>query len=165
MIAAAARRTIENEELLELMPHRGKMLLISRIIEYDINARFLCSQYDVTESCLFYDPALEGVPAYACFEFMAQAVSALSGITGKYNNLPPMIGFILSVTSLKITRPLFKPGDVIQITVNEEQKLDNVSVFKCEAVVGNIEAVRTKLMVMDIEDPKEFFPEQSGAKE
>jgi predicted hotdog family 3-hydroxylacyl-ACP dehydratase len=157
MIAIAERRTIENEELLELLPHRGKMLLISRIKEYDINARYLKSEYDIRESCLFFDPALEGVPAYTCFEFMAQAVSALSGLTGKYHNKPPMVGFILSVTSLKIEYPLFKSGDTVAITVNEEQKLDNVAVFQCGAVIGNNEAVRAKLMVMDIEDPKDFI--------
>jgi predicted hotdog family 3-hydroxylacyl-ACP dehydratase len=157
MIPAADRRTIENEELLGLLPHREKMLLISRVMEYDINKRYLKSEYDIRESCLFFDPALEGVPAYACFEFMAQAVSALSGLTGIYYNKPPMIGFILSVASLKIECPLFKAGDVIAITVTEEQRIGNVSVFQCSAVVADNVGVQVTLMVMDVEDPKEFM--------
>jgi len=153
----AAQCIIENNELLELLPHRGKMLLISRITEYDVDAGSLRSEYDAGKNCLFYDPALEGIPAYACFEFMAQAVSVLSGIKGKILNRPPMIGFILSIASLKIERPLFMNGDVIEITVNEEQRIDNVSVFKCTAFVCSSEAVQAKLMVMDIEDPTLFL--------
>lgn len=160
----AAVRVIENEELAALLPHRGKMLLISRVLEYDINIRSLRSEYDVTKTCLFYDPGLDGVPAYACFEFMAQAVSTLSGLTGAILGKPPMVGFILSVSSLEIKLPLFKLNDVIQITVKGEQAVDTVSTFHCAAAVGNNEAVTAKLMVMDIEDPMEFIKEDSYGK-
>ena len=160
----AAARIIENEELLELMPHRGKMYLISRVVEYDINVRSLRSEYDVSENCLFYDPALGGVPAYACFEFMAQAVSALSGLTGKIFNKPPMMGFILSVSALEIKLPVFKPGDIIQIEVNGQQAVDKVSTFQCVAKVENDEVVKAKLMVMDIENPMEFIGNDSSGK-
>jgi predicted hotdog family 3-hydroxylacyl-ACP dehydratase len=153
----AAVRVIENEELAALMPHRGKMLLISRILEYDVNVRSLRSEYDVTKTCLFFDPGLDGVPAYACFEFMAQAVSALSGLTGTILGKPPMVGFILSVSSLEIKLPLFRPGDIIQVEVKGEQAVDTVSTFQCIAKVGNNEAAKAMLMVMDIENPEEFI--------
>jgi len=156
-LPAADKRVIEKEELADLLPHKGKMLLISRILEYDINARFLRCEYDVCESCLFYDPAMEGVPAYVCFEFMAQAVSALSGLTGKILGKSPMIGFILSVSSLEIKLPFFRPGDIIQIAVNEEQRIDTVSAFRCVASIGNCEAARANLMVMDVEDDAKFI--------
>jgi predicted hotdog family 3-hydroxylacyl-ACP dehydratase len=150
-------RTIENEELAALMPHRGKMLLISRVISYDVNLRSLRSEYDVSNTCLFFDSALDGVPAYACFEFLAQAVSALSGLTGLIMGKPPMVGFILSVSSLEIKIPLFRPGDKIQVEVNGQQAVDTVSTFQCIAKVGNNEAVKATLMVMDVENPEEFI--------
>ena len=163
-LPAADRRVIENEELAGLLPHKGKMLLISRIMEYDINARRLLSEYDIGESCLFYDPGMEGVPAYISFEFMAQAISALSGITGKILGKPPMIGFILSVSSLEIKLPLFRPGEIIQIEVNEEHKIDTVSTFFCTAAVDGNEAARAKLMVMDVENPLEFIGKDNYGK-
>ncbi|MDR0290505.1 MAG: hypothetical protein LBI06_06180 [Treponema sp.] len=150
-------RVIENEELLELMPHRGKMYLISRVLEYDINVRRLRSEYDVSKACLFYDPCIDGIPACVCFEFMAQAVSALSGLTGKIKGLPPVMGFILSVSSLEIKIPVFRPDDVIQVEVNGQQAVDTVSTFNCIARIGENEAVRAKLMVMDIENPLELI--------
>jgi predicted hotdog family 3-hydroxylacyl-ACP dehydratase len=153
----AAACVIENEELAALMPHRGKMYLISRIVEYDINARSLRSEYDIVNNCLFYDPGMDGVPSYMCFEFMAQAVSALSGLTGKILGKPPMMGFILSVSSLEIKVPLFKPGEIITIEISGQQAVDTVSTFNCVARVGENETARAKLMVMDIENPLEFI--------
>ena len=164
LLAPAARRIIENEELAGLLPHKGKMLLISRVVEYDINARTLSSEYDVCETCVFYDPGLEGVPAYAGFEFMAQAISALSGLTGKILGMPPMMGFILSVSSLEIKLPLFRPGDIIQIEVKEQQRIDTVSTFHCIAMTGNNEAARAKVMVMDVEDPLVFIEKDNYGK-
>jgi predicted hotdog family 3-hydroxylacyl-ACP dehydratase len=157
-------RTIENEELSELMPHRGKMLLISRVLEYDINVRRLRSEYDVNKACLFYDSGIDGVPACVCFEFMAQAVSALSGLTGKILGRPPMMGFVLSVSSLEIKIPVFKQGDVIQVEVNEQQAVDAVSTYHCIARIKENEAVSAKLMLMDIKDPMEFIGKDSYGK-
>jgi predicted hotdog family 3-hydroxylacyl-ACP dehydratase len=157
-------RIIENEELAALLPHKGKMFLISRVLEYDINARSLRSEYDVSKACLFYDPGLDGVPSNMCFECMAQAVSTLSGLTGIILGKPPAMGFILSVSALEIKLPLFKPGDVIQVEVNGQQAVDTVSTFRCVAKVGDSEAVKATLMVMDIENPEEFIRKDNYGK-
>lgn len=163
-------RVIENDELRELMPHRGKMLLISRVLEYDVSGRTLRSEYDITRDCLFYDPVLEGVPVWMCFEFMAQAVSALAGITGKVRGKPPMMGLILSVSSLEIRVPLFRPGDIVGVQVREELRLeelqiDTVSTFSCAAFAGPAEAARAKLMVMDMEDLSQINKGCAGNRE
>jgi predicted hotdog family 3-hydroxylacyl-ACP dehydratase len=160
----AAVLRIENEDLAEIMPHRGKMFLISRVLEYDINVRSLRSEHDISNTCLFYDPGLDGVPAYMCFEFMAQAVSALSGLTGKILGKPPMMGFILSVSSLEIKIPLFRPGEIIQVEINGQQAVDTVSTFHCVAKIGENEAAKAKLMVMDIENPEEFMGKENYGK-
>jgi predicted hotdog family 3-hydroxylacyl-ACP dehydratase len=154
---AAGNTVIANEELSGILPHKGKMLLISRVMEYNVHERTLGSEYDVTTGCLFYDPALDGVPAWMCFEFMAQAVSALSGLTGKVMGKPPMLGFILSVSSLEIKLPLFRPGDVVRVQIAEELRVGSVSTLRCAASVGGREAASAKLMVMDVEDPAEFL--------
>ena len=157
-------RVIENGELLALLPHSGKMLLISRVLEYSVPRRTLRSEYDLTENCLFYDSALEGVPAWLGFEFMAQAVSALSGITGKVLGKPPMLGFILSVSSLEIKLPLFRPGDIVRTGITEELRVGSASTFRCAACAGEREAVLARLMVMDVEDPSVFMEQDHYGK-
>jgi predicted hotdog family 3-hydroxylacyl-ACP dehydratase len=153
---AADKRVIENDELLGLLPHKGKMLLISRVIEYDINAHTLISEYDVSPACLFYDPALGGVPAYMSFEFMAQAVSAHSGICGRVMGKPPLLGFILSVSSLEIRVPLFMPGEVVRTEAAEEGRAGEAATWRCSVSVNGAEAARARLTLMDVEDPSVF---------
>ena len=160
----AAKINIENDDLLEILAHRGKMLLISRVTEYDIDARTLSSQYDVTVDSLFYDPVLSGVPAWVSFEFMAQAVSALSGLTGKILGKPPMIGFILNISSMEIKIPLYKPGDIVRIRIEEEVRVGSASTFHCTAFRGETEAARANLMVMDVEDPIEYIEKSNYGK-
>jgi predicted hotdog family 3-hydroxylacyl-ACP dehydratase len=75
-----------------------------------------------------------------------------------------MIGFILSVSSLEIKLPLFRPGGIIQIAVNEEQRIDTVSTFRCVAAMENSEAARANLMVMDVEDAGEFIEKSNYGK-
>ena len=155
---------IENEELLDILPHKGKMLLISRIMSYNVMERTLRSEYDIGESCLFYDSALAGVPSWLSFEFMAQAVSALSGLTGKIMGKPAMIGFILSVSAMSIKIPVLKPGVIASVEVVEELKVGPVSTFRCTVFDGEHEAAHAKLMVMDVEDPSEFLEKNNYGK-
>jgi predicted hotdog family 3-hydroxylacyl-ACP dehydratase len=148
-------------ELAGLLPHSGKMFLISRILEYDVEGRSLVSEYDVSGDCIFYDPALQGVPSWAAFEFMAQAVSALSGLTGKFYGRPPLLGFILSVSSLELGAPggeppLFLPGAVLRTEIREEVKMGQASTFLCVLSLLGETAARAKITVMDVEDISAF---------
>lgn len=152
----ADARIIAGEELLSLLPHRGKMLLISRVTAYDVPARSVEAEYDVDESCLFFDPDLGGVPAWLGFEFMAQAVSALSGITGRVRGMPAMIGFLLSVHGLDVRIPLFPPSGVLHSSVREELRVDMVSTFRCVVYADGLEALGARIMVMDVADPERF---------
>ncbi|MDR1586721.1 MAG: 3-hydroxylacyl-ACP dehydratase [Treponema sp.] len=148
---------VAGEELLSILPHKGKMFLISRILDYSVQGRTLRSEYDVTEDCLFYDPFVGGVPSWVSFEFMAQAVSALSGLTGRFLGKPPLMGFILSVLSLETRTPLFRTGSVIQVRIAEEVKMDSVSTFRCRTDLDGAAVAEAKLTVMDVEDPSVYI--------
>ena len=165
---------IEERQLAELLPHRGKMLLINRVINYDIKKGTLCSEYKVTKDCLFYDPVLGGLPAWMSFEFMAQSVSAFSGISGRIYGKPPMIGFILSVSSFEIKKQIIKAGELLRITIVEESRVGMVSTFFCTVFssgpdafersggvppverTGESEVSGARLMVMDVDNYLEF---------
>ena len=143
---------IEKEELLSIVPHRGKMLLLSRVIEYDLMKRTLTAECDVTEDCLFYDPALGGVPAWVSFEYMAQTIGALSGIWVRENGEEPKLGFILSISSMHIGLPFFKAGSKVEIRVKEAGYLDQVHNFDGIALLNGRKVMEGKLTVMDASD-------------
>ena len=143
---------IEKEELQTIIPHSGKMLLLTRVNEYNLKERTLCAEYHITEDCLFYDPSVGSVPAWAGFEFIAQAISALSGIRDREMGIKPRMGFILSIPSMKIEVPVFKLGSVVELRVKEDDRVDLVYTFNGEAYLEGKKAMEGKLMVMEIDE-------------
>ena len=152
---------IEKEELLSVIPHRGKMLLLSRVKCYNLEERSIETEYDITSGCLFYDSKLNGVPAWAGFEFIAQSISAISGIIDREMGLKPKFGFILSVSSMKIEIPFFKTGSTAEIKTKQVERMDSVSIFHGEINLEGKKILEGKLTVKDIDD--EHFQALKGA--
>jgi len=152
----------EKEELAFVMPHRGKMLLLSRIKEYNLEKRTLCAEYDVAEDCLFYDPAVNGVPAWVGFEFIAQAISALCGLLIREMGEEPRIGFIMSVSSMRIDLPAFKIGNRLEIKVGEYHAVEMVHNFAGEIFLDGRKVIEGKLTVLDVtEDQMEILRKET----
>jgi len=144
---------IEQEELQTLIPHRGKMMLLDRVIEYDIE-HSIRAEYTITRNCLFYDSVLDGVPAWVGFEFMAQAISALTGIRKRAKGEKPKFGFILSIPSMRMEIPLFKNGSSVEIRVEETDCTDMIFTYEGEAFLEGRKVMEGKLMVMEASDDR-----------
>jgi predicted hotdog family 3-hydroxylacyl-ACP dehydratase len=151
---------IEQEEMLTLMPHKGKMLLLDRVLEYNSNTHSLRAEYRITGNCLFYDPATDGVPAWAGFECMAQAISVLTGIRKRERGEKPTIGFILSVPSMRMEIPLFKNGSTVQVYIEETDCTNMIYSFDTAAFLENKKVMEGNMMVMEVSDEK--FNELTG---
>jgi len=150
---------IEQEELQTIIPHKGKMLLLNRVIEYN-NDHSLRAEYDITKDCIFYDPAIDGVPAWVAFEFMAQAISALSGIRNRERGEKPKAGFILSIPSMRMDIPFFKNGVSVEVYVKETDCTDMIYSFNGAAFLENKKVMEGKLMCVEVSDEK--FNEMTG---
>lgn len=122
-------KVIEKDELSSLVPHRGKMFLIDRITGYSTAEWKISSETKITESFMFYDKQAGGVPNYALFEIAAQTASALTGLFAREHNLPPNMGMILSVSSMKFDIPLIKEGQTVTAQVFRESDVGNVYSF------------------------------------
>jgi len=144
---------IEQEELQTLIPHRGKMMLLNRVIEYDIE-HSIRAEYTITRNCIFYDPVLDGVPAWVGFEFMAQALSALTGIRKRAKGEKPNFGFILSIPSMRMEIPLFKNDSVVEIHAKEIDCMDMIYTFEGKIFLENKQVMEGKLMVMEVSDER-----------
>jgi predicted hotdog family 3-hydroxylacyl-ACP dehydratase len=145
---------MENDELKSILPHRGKMLLLSKIKEYNLAEGSLSAEYLVTEDCIFYDFHLGGVPAWAAFEFLAQAISALTGLRCREMGLCPNMGFILSIPSMIVKMPVLKLGKVVEMRVKECDHTDLIFTFSGEAFLEGAKVIEGKLMVMEIDEEK-----------
>lgn len=153
---------IESKELQTLIPHTGKMLLLSRVLDYDCKGS-VRAEYDITENCLFYDPVINGVPAWVGFEFMAQTISALSGIRTRERGEKPKMGFILSVPSMQILTSVFSAGSSLEIRMNETDCTNLLYTYEGEILLNGEKVMEGKLMVMEINDAKQFQTLANGS--
>jgi len=143
---------IDRDEMLTLIPHRGKMLLLSKVNSYDYKEMHLCAEYHVAPDCIFFDSAIGGVPSWAGFEFIAQAISVLSGIRYRELGIKPRLGFILSIPSMKMEIPFYKPGTCVELRVKLKDATDPIYTFSGEALVEGKKAIEGKLMVMELSE-------------
>ena len=145
-------------DLEKLVPHKGKMLLLDRVTKYDLENVEIETQVDIDESCMFYDENLGGVPVWISFEYMAQSISALSGIYGISKGEKPKVGFIMSVSGFNAHVPVFKKGDVVTIRARETIRMDAAFTFEGWAFVGDSAcgtlAADGVLNTVEVPDPK-----------
>lgn len=142
--------TIEHEELADLVPHKGKMFIIDRIIEADAKDWIIESETKITPDFMFYEKSVDGVPNYACFEIIAQTISALTGLYARENNLPPNMGFILSVSNLSFDFDIIKAGQIVKARAVRESAMDNVYSFTAELLLDENPCGKGKLTVMEV---------------
>jgi len=144
--------SIEKEELLSIVPHRGRMLLLNRVVGYNLEERIIETEYHITEDCLFYDPAAKGVPSWVGVEFIAQTISAFSGIRDREKGDPPKIGFILGISQVRTGFPFFKTGSILTIRARQIERLDSLYVFNGEIFIKDKKAFEGRLTVVDVDD-------------
>jgi len=145
---------IEKEELLSIMPHRGRMLLLTKVNGYDLKEESIEAEYHINSDCLFYDSAADGVPAWVGFEFIAQTVSAYMGIKTRARGEPVKIGFILGVSQMRMGLPFFKTGSIIVIKAKEFECMDPLYIYKGEIFIDGKMVLEGKLTVMEVDDEK-----------
>ena len=153
---------IEYDELLNYLPHKGKMFLLSRVTQHDVNNHTITGESDLTPDCIFYEKEADGVPSWAGFEFMAQCISALTGITNVMKGKKPLPGFILSVMDFNSEVDYLKNGTTIQMKVREDFRDDENHIYRyiCELYAHKGDekpSITTKVSVMESEDVHALF--------
>ena len=147
---------IGENEIAEYLPHRGKMLLLSRITNYDMERRIITGEYDITENCIFYEKEDNGIPSWVSFELMAQTICALTGIAHKLFGRKILPGMILSVTNFKTKTDWLKCGTTVRMKMTEDYRDDEDSLYNYTGELftadsGEEPAVKAKISAIEIE--------------
>ena len=153
---------IDHDELINYLPHKGKMFLLTRVTQHDVNNHTITTEYDITKDCIFYEEEFDGVPTWAGFELMAQGISALTGITNKIKGREPLPGMILSVVDFKASIGFLKNNTTCQMKIAEDYRDEETHTYRyiCNLFekVGDSEpAASAKITVMETEDMTEMF--------
>lgn len=145
------------EKLSDLVPHKGKMLLLDRIVSFDLEQAQVVTEIDISEKSMFFEETLGGVPVWIAFEYMAQSVSALTGIFGLQTGTPPRMGFILSVTNFCAEESVFPKGSTLQVEVRQTLRVDAAVTFEGKAFVGGKCMATATINACDVDDPKKVL--------
>ncbi len=147
-------KTIEKEELGTLIPHKGKMFLIDRLVDYNVENWTVTSETDITSDFMFFDSEKGGVPDYVIFELAAQTVSSMTGLYAREKKLPPNMGFILSLSRLNFDVNFIKSGSTVRINAERESQMGNVYSFNTEFLVDGQHIGKGKITAMEVQDGK-----------
>lgn len=154
------KKIIEKNQLINYLPHKDKMFLLSRVTEFDVEKFSITVETDVTKDFIFYEEELNGIPNWCTFEIMAQAISALTGIYHSFHDIKPKAGCILSILGLKSNVKVFKLGSTVQVKAFEDYRDEKTGVYRysCFAFTSSqtsksaVEAIITVMQVDDIEN-------------
>ncbi len=145
------------EKLSCLVPHRGKMLLLDRIVSADLEQVRIVTEIDISDRSMFLSESLGGVPVWIAFEYMAQSVSALTGLFGLKTGTPPKMGFILSVTNFCAGKSVFPLGTTVRIEVRQTLRVDMTVTFEGKALVGGKDIAWATINACEVDDPKKVL--------
>ena len=113
--------------IVDLIKHRRGMLLVDRLVSYDVSGV-------VVEVVLKKDTSFLNenyVPAWVGIEYAAQAVAAWAGLQAIQGDKETKIGLLLSCRRYKSTRPRFMLGEVLNVHAREEFSDGQMGIFSC----------------------------------
>ena len=141
----------------DVLPHRGNMLLIDRLIEF--GSESTVSEY-TPRSDTWYADAEGNMPAWVGLELMAQAVAAHVGALKLSKGKPQKNGALVGTRRYSSTIPNFTVDVPIQIHATiSYQDISGLAAYDCSISSGNnILAVAT-LKVFEPDDFQIFLQE------
>jgi len=128
----------------DLLPHAGGMMLLNKIVSFDEQS--MVTEVIVNGNGLFGDD--KSVPALVGIEYMAQTVSAHSGMMDKLAQRQSYLGYLLGTRLYTSNVGSFLTGTVLTVSVKivlQEQQ-QGLGVFDCK-ITGPGVLVEAKLNV------------------
>ncbi len=80
-------------EIEKILPHNHPMILIDKVLEVNLEKKYLKGEFTIKDDMVFYNKKLKGVNSLVGIEFMAQTIAAYSYY--RNNQEEPKIGFLL----------------------------------------------------------------------
>lgn len=147
-------RTSINLPVSAIVPHAGRMSLLSRVLEGDDES--IVVEADIHEDSLFHSG--DGIGGWVGIEYMAQAIAAWAGWQASLKGLPPRIGFLLGSRRYECSRPIFRTGDTLRIEVRQVLRSENgLAQFNCRIQIGDEEVATAALTVFEPGNPGEYL--------
>ncbi|GLP97041.1 hotdog family protein [Paraferrimonas sedimenticola] len=116
-------------DIVELVPHRGPMLLLNRVIW--AQEKSICCEVDISPQSTFFLPDLAAVPCHIGIEYMAQCIAALAGVEYWRAKKPIPIGLLLGGRRYQSNGQSFSAGTKLNIFAEELIRDGAMGVYQC----------------------------------
>lgn len=147
---------IENVRIEEVVPHRGAMLLLDRLLAHDEGLMVVAAV--VREDNVFADT--EGVPIWVGIEYMAQTIAAWAGCRARQFNEPVKLGFLLGTRRFECAAGYFRFGQILHVEARREFAAENgMGMFACRILADDVEVATANVLVYEPTDINEFLGE------
>lgn len=138
----------------QLIPHRGPMRLIERVIAAD--GPHVRAAATVSHQGPFCTP--DGVPIWVGVEYMAQTIAVWAGLRAHAQGLPPPLGFLLGTRRYSCTRTYLPAGAELVIDANCEIIGENgLAAFNCRILLQQQTVAEAMLSVFQPPDAQAFM--------
>lgn len=144
----------------EILPHRGGMLLVERIVSWDA-ARAAVSAVP-SEAGWYAEPA--GMPSRIGIELMAQAIATHVGIVAWSKGKPPKKGVLLGARAYRASVGHFPAGAELTVTAIRAFS-DESGMGAYDATIGlaGAEVAKARILVFEPPDFEAFLVGQKNA--
>jgi predicted hotdog family 3-hydroxylacyl-ACP dehydratase len=139
----------------ELLPHRGIMLLLDRVLSFD--AQTVAVEYTPRATGWYADT--EGnMPGWIGLELMAQAVATHVALTKRRAHSPMRIGVLLGTRRYACEVGAFTASSALQIHAhNEFQDQSGLGAYQCSIHCRQQKLASALLKVYEPQKPEEFL--------
>ena len=118
-------------EITSLIPHRGNMVLLDKVIAATEDS--LCAEVRIDGKNIFFDTGINAVGAWLGIEFMAQAVAALEGYLCLRRGETVSLGFLLGARRYESHCAEFAEGCVLHIHAHKVlENANGLAAFECK---------------------------------
>lgn len=139
-----------------LVPHRGGMLWIDRVIHCD--AQGVVAEATIRADHLLADDDAPGLPAWMGIEYMAQGIAAWAGGRALARGEEIKPGFLLGTRRYECHRPWLAFGLRLRIECRCELMGDNgLGLFACRLLDGEEEIATANVSVFEPPDPDAYL--------
>lgn len=143
----------------ELVPHRGDMSWLSRIVQVDEKSSI--AEADIREGMFFLRDG--GLGVWTGVEFMAQTVAAWAGGRAQREGRSVVIGMLVGSRQYLAHCQHFSVGQTLRIESQLELLADNgLGMFDCKISMDGAVVASARLSVFEPPDAAAFLELQKG---
>ena len=116
-------------ELERLVPHRGKMLLITRLVSVEDTKS--SAEVEISDQAAFYVPG-KGVPTWVGMEYMGQTAALIAGHQLSMGTLEAHTAFLLGTRKFSSNIEYFEDGLLLGVSCEQVAVSDSgLASFRC----------------------------------